>query len=193
MKRSIIALALAALLPISAQAADAPLSYSFIELDYSRASIDDVDANPDGFTLQGSVELGSQFYLFGSYFKGSDSVEGLDLDYDQKQVGLGFHHAINERADFLAEISYLDASVDVEDLVSADGDGYRASVGVRGLMADNFEGYAKANWTDGGDVDGDFSGTLGAQYKINATWGITAEAEFGNDASIYGIGVRASF
>lgn len=191
MKRSIIALALAALLPLSAQAGE--LSYNYAELGYARASIDDVDADPDGFTFKGSVALGQQFYLFGSYLRASESIEGLDLDFDQSQIGFGFHHAINDRADLLAELSYLDAKVDVEGLGSASADGYRASFGVRGLMTDSFEGYAKANWTDGGDVDGSFSGTLGALYKFNPTWGISAEAEFGEDATIYGVGIRASF
>ena len=193
MKLSIIALALASLLPLSAEASE--LSYNYAELAYAGISIDDadIDADPNGYMFKGSVALGAQFYLFGSYLSGSDSIEGLDLDYDQSQFGLGFHHAINDKADLIAELSYVDASIDVEDFGSVSADGYRGSFGVRGLMAPNFEGYAKANYTDGGDVDGDFSGTIGGQYKFNATWGITAEAEFGNDATVYGIGVRASF
>lgn len=191
MKRSLLALALLAMLPLSAQAGD--LSYSYVELGYNRASIDGVDADPDGFSLKGSAALGTSFYVFGSYFQGSDSIEDLDLDYDQTQLGLGYHHALSDRSDFLAEVSYLNANAEVDGFDDVDGDGYRVSAGFRGLLADNFEGYVKGNWTDGSDVDGDFSGTLGAQFKINATWGITGEAEFGNDASLYGIGVRASF
>ena len=60
-------------------------------------------------------------------------------------------------------------------------------------LADGIEGYVKANYTDGGDFSGDFSGTLGAQVKFNPTWGVTGEAEFGGDADIYMLGVRASF
>ena len=88
MKRSLFALALAAVLPLSAQAGE--LSYNYVQLDYTRASIDDVDADPDGFTLKGSAALGDRFYLFGSYLKGNDSIDGLDLDYDQTQIGFGF-------------------------------------------------------------------------------------------------------
>jgi Ax21 family sulfation-dependent quorum factor len=198
MKRSLFALALMALLPLSAQAAD-DLSYTYVELGYNWASLDGTDSNPDGFSLKGSAALGSSFYAFGSYFQGSDELDDLggdvdlDLDYDQLQLGLGYRHAMNDSTDFLAELSYINGNVEVEGFDDADADGYRASVGVRGAMSSNFEGYAKANWTDGSDVDGDFSGTIGAQYKFNDMWGITAEGEFGNDASIYGIGVRASF
>ena len=191
MKRSLIALALAAVLPLSAQAGE--LSYNYVQLDYNRASVDDLDADPDGFGLKASAALGDKFYLFGSYMKLSDTIEGFDVDLDQSQVGFGYHHAINDKADLLAELSYINAKVDIEDVGSGSGDGYRASFGVRGQMAENFEGYAKANWTDAKDADGEVSGTLGALFKINATWGINAEAEFGDGATIWGLGVRASF
>jgi len=191
MKLALIALALAAALPLSAQAGE--LNYNYVQLDYTRASLDGVDADPDGFTLKGSAALGEKFYLFGSYLRGSDSIEGLDLDYDQTQVGFGYRHAVSERTDMIAELSYVKAEIDVEDEFNASGDGYRASFGVRGLMSDSMEGYAKANWTDAEDADGAFSGTVGALFKINQTWGINAEAEFGDDATIWGLGVRASF
>ena len=191
MKRSLIALALAAALPLSAQAGE--LNYNYIQLDYNRVSIDDFDVDPDGFGIKGSAALGEQFYLFGSYMKLTDSIEGIDVDFDQSQVGFGFRHGISDKADFIAELSYMNVGVDVEDEFDDSTDGYRASIGVRGVMASNFEGYAKANWTDGSDVDGEFSGTLGALFKINQTWGINAEAEFGDGATVWGLGVRASF
>ncbi|MGH6717882.1 MAG: outer membrane beta-barrel protein [Alphaproteobacteria bacterium] len=193
MKRSLMALALAAALPVSAQAAE--LSYNFIELDYARMNIDGVggDFDPDGFGLKGSFELGEKMYAFGSYLRGSDDVSGIDIDVDQTQLGLGYRHGVSDTADFIAELSWINQSVDAGSFGGADGNGGRLSAGFRGVMAENFEGYAKANYTDGGDFDGDFSGTLGAQVKFNPTWGVTGEAEFGSDANIYMIGLRASF
>ena len=178
MKRSLMALALAAALPVSAQAAE--LSYNFIELDYARMNIDDVggDFDPDGF---------------GSYLRGSDDISGFDIDIDQTQLGLGYRHGVSNTADFIAELSWINQSIDAGAFGEADGNGGRLSAGFRGVMAENFEGYAKANYTDGGDFDGDFSGTLGAQVKFNKTWGVTGEAEFGSDANIYMLGLRASF
>jgi Ax21 family sulfation-dependent quorum factor len=187
-----MALALAAALPVSAQAAE--LSYNFVELDYARMNIDGGgDVNPDGFGVKGSFELGEKFYAFGGYQQGSDDVSGTDVDLDQTQIGLGYRHGVSEGADFIAELSWVNQSVDIEGLGDADANGGRISAGFRGVMAKNFEGYAKANYTDGGDFDGDFSGTLGAQVKFNETWGVTGEAEFGSDADIYMIGLRASF
>jgi len=192
MKRSLLALALAAALPVSAQAAE--LSYNFIELDYAKLNIDGAgaDFDPDGFGLKGSFALGEKFYGFGSYLRGSEEVSGVDFDIDQTQLGLGYRHGISDTADFIAELSWMNVSAEVDGF-DADANGGRVSAGFRGVMAENFEGYAKANYTDGGDFDGEFSGTLGAQVKFNPTWGITGEAEFGSDTSIYMLGLRASF
>ena len=51
MKRTLIALALAAILPISAQASD-KLSYSYVEANYSN-----LDGDFDGWGLRGSVAM----------------------------------------------------------------------------------------------------------------------------------------
>ena len=67
------------------------------------------------------------------------------------------------------------------------------SVGVRGSFSPNFEATLKANYTDGSDFDGDFSGTVGAQYKFTQTWGVVGEAEFGDGGEAYLVGLRASF
>ena len=197
MKRTLFALALAAALPMSAQASE--LSYSYIEGDYAWMSIDDedLDIDPSGFGIKGSVAVGEAWYLFGGYLQGDDSQDGIDVDTAQTNVGIGWRHAISDKADFNGELSYVHQNVDVDFgggfSGDADGDGYRLSAGIRGEMAENFEGYAKANWTDGSDFDGDFSGTIGAQVKFGGMWGITGEAEFGNDANIYMLGLRASF
>ena len=51
----------------------------------------------------------------------------------------------------------------------------------------------QANYTDGSDFDGDFSGTIGAQYKFTQTWGMTGEVEFADGGETYLVGLRASF
>ena len=61
------------------------------------------------------------------------------------------------------------------------------------MLSENFEGWAKANYTDGQDYEGDFSGTLGAQWMFAKMWGVTAEAEVVEDYTQWTLGVRASF
>ncbi len=182
MKRSLIALSLAALLPLSAQADD-KLSYTWVEADYIN-----VDGDADGFGVRGSLEFGeSNFYGFGGY--NVVEIDDTNVDVDSFDIGLGYAHALSDNADLVAEFSYLNADVDG----LGDVDGYRASVGVRGSFSDNFEGLLKANYVDGDDFDGDFTATVGAQYKFTQTWGMVGEIEVGDGGETYLVGLRASF
>ena len=181
MKRSLIALVLAAAVPFAAQADD-KLSYSYIEADYVN-----LDSDADGFGVRGSIEFAdSGFYAFGSW--NALEADDFDVDVDTYDLGLGYAHSLGENLDLIGEAAYV--NVDVEGF---DADGWRASVGLRGSFSPNFEGLVKANFVDGDDVDGDFTGTLGAQYKFNPTWGITGEVEIGDGGETYLMGVRASF
>jgi Ax21 family sulfation-dependent quorum factor len=181
MKRALFALALAAALPMSAQAAER--SYSFVELDYVN-----VDGDADGFGVRGAVNFGdSNFYGLGRY--ASVEVDNTNIDVDSYEVGVGYHHSLTDNADLIAELAYLNNEV-----VGFDVDGYRLSGGFRGNLAESFEGLAKLNYIDGSDFDGDFTLTLGGQYKFNDTWGLTGEIEFADDSvETYTVGVRASF
>lgn len=182
MKRSLIALALAALLPLSAQADD-KLSYTWVEADYLN-----VDGDADGFGLRGSLEFGdSNFYGFGGF--NVVEIDNANVDVDSYDIGLGYAHGLSENTALLAEVSYLNSDFDG----FGDLDGYRASVGLRGSFSENFEGVIKANYTDSDDFDGDFSATVGAQYKFTQTWGVVGEIEAGDDGETYLVGVRASF
>lgn len=185
MKRSLIALTLAALLPLSAQADD-KLSYTYVEGNYLNAQGDGgVDA--DGFGVRGSYEFGeSGFYGFGGYSQ--TDIDNTRIDVDTTDIGLGYAHGISDNADLVAEIAHKRS-----DLGIAKIDGFRTSVGLRGSFSENFEGLIKANYYDGSDFNGDFSGTVGAQYKFSPTWGVTGEAEFGDNGETYLVGLRASF
>lgn len=182
MKRSLIALALAAMLPLSAQADD-KLSYTYIEGNYV-----DVLGDADGFGVRGSFEFGaSNFYGFGSYQ--NVEIDNTNIDVDFFDVGIGYAHGISTNAALISELAYIQADAGG----GADADGYRVSVGLRGSFNDKLEGLVKANYTDGDDFDGDFSGTAGLQWKFTQTWGLTGEIEFADGGETYLVGLRASF
>jgi Ax21 family sulfation-dependent quorum factor len=185
MKRSLIALALVALLPLSAQADD-KLSYTYVEGDYLSTDFDG-GLNGDGFGLRGSYEFGqSGFYAFGGYSQ--LDIDDTSISADTVDLGLGYAHSISDSADLIAEIGHTRSDIEIAKL-----DGFRTSVGVRGSFTDQLEGSIKANYYDGSDFTGDFSGTVGMQYKFTQTWGVTGEAEFGDNGESYLVGVRASF
>lgn len=195
MTRYLLPLALLAALPFAASAQT--LEYSWVEAGYERLDQDvglsTGDFESDGYYVRGSAAIGPSAYLFGGYESGSNDDFGIDIDTDLLQVGYGYHHAMSERTDLLAEVSYLHTEVEADDIASAEAEDWRGSVGVRGAFSDNFEGLAKANYTDGDAFDGEFSGTIGVQLKFSPAWGFTAEFEFGEDYSRHLIGLRARF
>lgn len=185
MKRSLIALALVALLPLSAQADD-KLSYTFVEADYLSTDADG-GLDGDGFGLRGSYAFGETgFYGFGGYSQ--VDIDNTSISADTVDVGLGYAHSLSDNADLIAEIGHTRSDIEIAKI-----DGFRTSVGVRGSFTDQLEGSIKANYYDGSDFSGDFSGTVGMQYKFTQTWGVTGEAEFGDNGESYLVGLRASF
>lgn len=208
-----LALALALALASTAAAAEG-LSYTHVEAGYSvqqyevnslTPGLSVQDPKADGGYIEGSVAFGeAPFYAFGGYRKGEDDSVGvrfnnvdlgdIDVDADQFKIGVGYHHTLSDRVDWVGELSYIRTELDSNVLSDEiDGDDFRGSVGLRGNLAKNFEGWAKLNYTDGDMYDSEFSGTLGALVKFNQTWGIVGEAEFGEHAKQYSIGIRASF
>jgi opacity protein-like surface antigen len=203
-----LALALAlAIAPLAASADE--ISYTYVEGGYAQLNqdgeqqagldIDDIEAA--GFFVAGSAALGDTFHVFGGYRSGNDDVrvsvlgvgsDEFDTDLSQFNVGLGYHHSINDRTDLVTEISYINSDVEVEG-ESEDGDDGRVSVGVRHMFADSFEGWIKGHYTDGDFYDGSFSASIGGQFKFNPTWGVVGEVEAGDDLSTFMIGARASF
>ena len=74
-----------------------------------------------------------------------------------------------------------------------DANGYRAAVGTRFDVTQNFEGEFKVNHYNGRDFAADNSVTLSGQYKFGRTWGVTSGVEFNGGVNTYNLGVRASF
>ncbi len=177
MKKTLIALALVAMLPLSANAAER--SYTYVEGTYNN-----IDSDVDGFGVRGSVEFADTgFYGLGQYQNFSEGAG----DADFWELGLGYALNLSDNVDLVAEAAHTDF-----DLV----DGYRLSAGVRGNFTENFEYLGKVNYRNldvAGNSD-DFTYTAGLQYKFSPTWGLTGEVEFdGDNGELYTVGLRASF
>lgn len=190
MKYSLIALALAAALPLSAQAND--LSYSFIEGGYARSSVSSADAS--GFFVDGSFKFNDDFYGALSYRKVSDN--GVSLD--EKLATLGYRHPMTATSDFIAELSYLNIGADAGSFGSSDSNGYRVGAGFRGMLAPRFEGNIKGYYSKIKDFGGGkFGANVGGVFYINQTWGITGSYDhaklLGENINTWSVGVRASF
>lgn len=194
-----LALALATA-PFGAYAQD--LGYTYLEGGYARLDIDIGgvgDAEFDGAQLRGSTQLGvSDFYVFGGIAaaRNDDGIE--DVDFTELQGGVGYRYEVGSSVDLISELSLLRQDIDAGPIGSADASGGRIAVGARVAFAENVEGYAKVGYTGGGDYDGAFSGTLGAQLRFGDVWGLVGEFETsqisdGVDVTRLLLGVRATF
>ena len=185
MKRSLIAIALAASLPFAATAAEG-ISYNYLEAGY-KASNGDVDA--DGYALNGSFAFHDNFHVFGGFDR--QEIDHTDRDVDQYRLGVGYNLAIAPRTDLLARVAYqkLDAGRVLGNAL--DFDGWSTEVGVRGLLANNFDGYALVGYEDyDGGIDGDFYGRLGANVSFNPNWGLNGDVKFNGDVTEWFVGPR---
>jgi hypothetical protein len=120
------------------------------------------------------------------------------------ELGLGCRRSMSGRVGVIAEAASLrvDIDADVGGVPGAGASdaakGGRAAIGVRAAMSDALEGRVNADYHDGGDFEGGFTGTIGAQFKFNPAQGISAEIEHGelllsDEGTRYLVGVRASF
>ena len=201
MKRALFALALAAALPMSAQASE--LSYSFVELDYLSSSdgvtngFSGQGLDTEGYGIRGSFGFADNFYVSGKY-SNSDLDLASSVDTDQWGINFGYHRAMYDQADWFAEVGYTKLESNEPVL---DDHAYHVTFGLRGSISDRFEGIAKLSYNDGADYSGayypqydsSFSAGVGLQWRINEMWGIVGEIEAHEDATDYVLGVRASF
>ena len=187
MQRILVAAALTAL---AVPVLGAEPRYNFVEGSYASAEIDDSGGNldGDGFGIAGSFEIGDQLHLFAGY-RNFDFDFGADLD--EWTAGLGWHPELTDTTDLVFELGYVSAEAAAFGF-SASDDGFRASLGVRSMLSPQFELAGGLNYTDVGDGD-DTSISAEGWYNLNESLAIGGGAEFGNDTTIYGIGLRWYF
>ena len=169
--------------------ADSP-NYNFVQAVYQRADIDEqfgFDIDGDGFGLGGSFDVGQDVHVFGGYQQ-FDFDFGIDLD--EFALGIGWHPGISQNTDLVATLAYVNAEADGFG-VSADEDGYSASLGLRSMLTDNFELVGSLVYTDIGSGDVSVAGQT--WYNLTESFAIGAGAEVDDDVVVYGVGVRFYF
>lgn len=201
MKKQFLAAAVLAAVSFGASAAEP--SYTYVEANAARMTLETgtnlPDVDFDGWNVRGSYGFAEQFHVFGGYQQTSNTEfdDFLDFDVKETQVGFGWHPSISDNADAIVELSYINQQVDMQafgiDLGDTDADLYRASAGFRAAFNDVFVGSLKANYTDGQDIGSEFTPSFGLEARFNQTWSVVGEAEFGSDMDRYTLGVRASF
>jgi hypothetical protein len=174
MKTKFLALALVAAAPFAASADD--ISYSHFDLAY--ISVDAGAATADGFALDLSYGFNDSFYGVFGY----GDVNGTSTI----NAGAGWHMGLSDSTDFFAELAFL--SVDAG---AFSDDGYRAGIGLRGMVGDGFELNGRVDMVDIGGVS-DTGFTVGGVYYFEQ-FGVFADFSSENNVDAFMLGARFTF
>ena len=177
------------LLPVAA-AADG-FDYSYVEAGFISTELDTgpVDVDGDGFGIKGSYALDERYHVVAGY-----ATESFDFDVDSSvlNIGAGLHIGLNQRVDFVGELSYVSAEVDTP-FGDADEDGFGVDATLRAQVGRNIEvegglSYVNLNNSDTAvHLDGRYYFTpgfaFGGGFTIDdddTSWRIGVRAEFGS-------------
>ena len=183
MKISLIALTLAAALPLSAMAADG-VSYNYVEGGYARLNTDGGDA--DGWAVKGSGAIAPNFHVFGSY--GQQKIDDTSIKLKGGNIGIGYNRAIAQNTDFVTKVAYENIKAG-----GYDADGYSIEAGLNARLAPRFTGSVAVGYEDGDNVDGEAYGKLGGQVHLTRNWAVSGDVKFADGAQQYFIGPRYTF
>ena len=191
-KRPLLCLTTIAALTSGVASADQP-SFSYVEAGYTRVNLDDIDVDPDGYYIEGSIALGESGFLRASYSDLEDDILGLDVETEALSVGIGYRQELGSNSSWYVVADYLEGEVDVEGIGDADADGYQLATGVRGFVADSVEMGVEIGYADVDDADG-FLGTINLLYHFSESLALKAEAGLDEeDNSEVSLGLRFNF
>lgn len=180
--------------------------YSYVEAGWQNTELEDDgtfgdDLDGDGLFLGASFAVTDMLHIFASYGD-SDldlNVLGFDVNvgYSTLAAGAGMNFDISETVDFVGQLAYVDAEVDVSvpgfGSASEDESGYGLGVGVRGMVTEDFELNAWVNYVDLGDDASDTAFSFGGVYSFTPVFALQAVFSFGDDVNSFGVGARLSF
>lgn len=147
--------------------------YTFAELGWQRLDPDGEGSTKNGF--YGAASGSSRrFHFFGEYAR---------LDPSTWEVGAGWHGIFGQKADLVAELSWIDDPI---------GDGFNLALGVRWMVAEYFELNGFVNWSDL-DLTNRGSVEFNGIYFLEGWFGVGAGYEAGEEFDVGRIFVRFPF
>lgn len=200
MTRSLVALALAALLPLSAQAAPGDIDYTYVQAGYVSTKAGGLRSN--GWGTKASYALSNRFYGTASYVGVSRSDPQFGERNSDADIGLGIRFGVFDSVDFIGEAAYVRGSTKFKNSTAFDssGGGYRAALGVRGSLASVVEGNLTVEIGERSGSSTHVGAAAGFVVHVTKMWGVYLRADTatnGNDAddkiTTFAAGVRASF
>ncbi|MDI9238959.1 outer membrane beta-barrel protein [Lysobacter sp. LF1] len=211
MKKTLIALALAAA-PFASFASESNgIGYTNVQLD--GVYEDSAGFYGKGAGISGSYAFTDNFFVTGSYSRTRDSDSWQSGKwYDRERLtnknwtlGVGFNTSIGTRADWVSQLAYARHGVSSNykscyaNTCYADNDsdhvsGYNLSTGVRGRVTDQLTANAYLGYEDySHHYDGNFYADFDMGYSFNKTWSIETGVRLAEGMETWNLGARASF
>ena len=176
------------ILAFSASASADDFDYNFLSVGYGSINFDGgLDGNV--FSLGGSYAVTDSYYAFFDYNAGS-----LDAGIDTTgwNAGFGYHRALSDKVDLVAELAYVYSELDIPQAGSFDDSGLGLGVGFRFAQSDKLELNAGISYVDFGD-GGETGFELGALYDINNKFSVGLGGAWADDVSMYTLSGRMYF
>ena len=147
-----ISLLAAATMAISPVMAAAP-AWDLVEVEYVKIDVDNLNGfDPDGVAINGTKLIDDNFFVTGAYMTTSDDYQGVDVDYDNMEIGLGYRHSISDKTDWFSVISYVDVELEGEGRfggrASVDDSSMGLSTGLRSMLTEQFELLGDVSYVD---------------------------------------------
>lgn len=189
-----------ATLPLSSFAQ--ALSYNYLEGGYTKATLEDGNANDfdfDGFTVAGFGRVASNLFVFGDYrYLESDTFNGTQLNLNTGRLGLGLIAPISSQLDLnvgggvsLLKYNYSGSGAG---LTPSDSDdtGYFVQGLARAKVLPTLEINGGYRFEKIGDSN-ESTGLIGAAFNFTPALAAIANYEFGDGTDRYVLGARFSF
>lgn len=181
---------LAATLPLTSQADT--MDYSYAELSYVDTELDaDQNVDGDGLELRGSVQFHENFFAYAGY---QDLGFDFGIDATRFDVGVGGRWPLNEKVDVIGRFGIVRAEVEFDRFgADADEDGFLLGARLRSAVAPQLEVEGGFDYTDLDDVGNDTTIVLEGRYFFLEQVSGGLKVEFGDDATMIGVGARWTF
>lgn len=172
-------------------AAAAELNYNYAELRYVDTELDagPFDIDGDGFEIGGSLELARSVHMFGSF----RTLDFGPVDATAFEVGAGYAMPLNNGADLVGRLSYIDGELDPSGGPDIDNSGFGFSAGLRNMFTPQFEGRAFVNYSDLDQSGSEASVELAGDWFLNDQVALGASLELGDDVTTWTLGGRWYF
>ena len=184
-KRILMSAVLASILPLAAQADQPdPFGYTYAEGGYLSENPSGGGSDLTGVFVDGSYELQPNWRILGS-FSNASCCGVTDNRYG---AGVGYFTGINDKIDFIADLSFLGQHV----TNAGSHNGWGVDGGLRFMLAPKFELDGLVQHTD---INSKTENTLGVKglYSLTDQWRLFAGYSNNSDEDDFQLGVRYQF